>query len=108
MQQTMGAWSGEPLTTVEMSQLVGCIYDAAIDPEAWPRAITVICQTLSFQTGVVSVIALPSGKSLISEVVGFDPDWMARLPDYEADLVALWGGEARIHSLPPMNRQSFR
>ncbi|MFN3815140.1 helix-turn-helix transcriptional regulator [Brevundimonas sp.] len=90
----------QSVTPSELSALIGRIYDAAIDPAAWPAAMAAICDTLGFATGVVSLIRLPEGRTLISDAVGFDPAWLARLPQYEPDLVALWGGDQRIRDLP--------
>lgn len=90
----------QSISANELSAMVASIYDAAIDATLWPRAIDIICQTLGFATGLISVISLPDGKAVISQNVGFDPAWLARFAEYEADLIDLWGGQSRVHALP--------
>jgi len=90
----------QSISASDLSAIVGNIYDAAVEPSLWPQTIAVICETLGFATGVISLISLPDGKAMISQAVWFDPVWLARFPHYEPDLIDLWGGDEVVHGLP--------
>ncbi|WP_439603883.1 helix-turn-helix transcriptional regulator [Shinella sp.] len=79
--------------------MIAAIYDAAIEPERWPTVLQMLSEALAMKTGVISLIDLTTGEALLAASHGFDDDWLDRLPHYEADLVALWGGEDRIAGL---------
>ncbi len=89
-----------PLSTEELSFLVGCIYDCALDPQRWPTAMEAICQALDLRTGVVSLISLPDGEPLLAAATGFEAPWLDKVFFYAQELVDLWGGEALIQRLP--------
>ncbi|MFN4096963.1 MAG: hypothetical protein ACK4GG_09365, partial [Sphingomonas sp.] len=79
--------------------MIAAIYDAAIEPERWPAVLQLLSDALAMKTGVISLIDLTTGEALLAASHGFDDDWLDRLPHYEADLVAIWGGEERIAGL---------
>jgi len=79
--------------------MIAAIYDAAIEPERWPAVLQMLSEALAMKTGVISLIDLTTGEALLAASHGFDDDWLDRLPHYEADLVAIWGGEERIAAL---------
>jgi DNA-binding CsgD family transcriptional regulator/PAS domain-containing protein len=43
---------------------------------------------------------MPTGEVVIFASVGISPEWLARVRDYDADALALWGGEARVQQFP--------
>jgi DNA-binding CsgD family transcriptional regulator len=83
-----------------VSALIGTIYDCVAAPENWERALHQICAELCFATGVLAVNAVRQGETAIFASVGLTPDWLARAPAYDADALALWGGETRLRQFP--------
>jgi DNA-binding CsgD family transcriptional regulator len=82
------------------STLIGAVYDCVTAPERWEGVLRQICTQLSFATGMIAVNATATGQVAIFASVGFTPEWLARAPTYDADAVAMWGGEARIQQYP--------
>lgn len=88
------------LSTERISTLIGAIYDCVAAPQKWEEALSLICGELRFATGVLAVNAMPAGDLVIFASVGMTPAWLARAPQYDADAVAMWGGEARLRQFP--------
>lgn len=80
--------------------VVGGLYDAALSPQVWPAALDLLRKGLGFRCASLSLQALPSGAVLLNHNSGIDAEWAARIPDYAADIVALWGGPATLQALP--------
>lgn len=83
-----------------LSELIGMIYDCAVDPELWPRALEAIQAETGFANAVLSAQAYPSGEFLLSVAVGIAPDYLASMPAYAGDVVELWGGTEVIANFP--------
>jgi DNA-binding CsgD family transcriptional regulator/PAS domain-containing protein len=90
----------EYATTAAFSDLVGLIYDCAVDPRRWPDALDRLRRELAFATANVSLTELPSGRILLNVTSGIDAPWVARMPAYAADILELWGGPAAARSYP--------
>lgn len=84
----------------KLSELIGLIYQCALEPELWPKAMQEICDELAFRTGVISVLNLPSGEPILAASTGFEEPWLDRVFYYASELVDLWGGDAVIRKLP--------
>ena len=79
-----------------MSQLIGRIYDCALDPNRWSATLEAISETCSLHSSGLALQALPSGQSLLNVQVNSHTDWA----EYAADSIALWGGLDRLMRLP--------
>lgn len=84
------------------SDLIGSIYDCVLDPGKWEPLLQTIAAEFSFRTGVLGIVPLRAGKSILTVNVGFDPEWLAAIADeqYRAESVKLWGGESHLARLP--------
>lgn len=89
-----------PIAPERLSDLIGRIYDCALDPDLWPSAMEAICDELNLRTGVISLIDMACGRSLLAASTGFDPKWLERLPEFSPGLMSLWGGESTVRNLP--------
>lgn len=89
-----------PLSTGKLSELIGLIYDAAIDPERWPAAVEEIRVALDFETGVLGLNELPSSRMLLNVTTNIPADYARRIPDYSIDILEQWGGWDNIFALP--------
>jgi hypothetical protein len=80
-----------------LSGLIGTIYDCAIDPTLWPDTIAGICGATDCCAGIIAVMNLDSLDARLIQNWNHDPDWLARLPDYAADIAARWNSIAHKH-----------
>ncbi|MDP3738285.1 MAG: helix-turn-helix transcriptional regulator [Hyphomonadaceae bacterium] len=88
------------ISTEALSDLIGSIYDCAIDPKRWPNTLALIRKELGFHNAVLGLHALPSGKELLNITSGIEPLWVERMPHYGAAVLEDWGGEAVYRNVP--------
>jgi DNA-binding CsgD family transcriptional regulator/PAS domain-containing protein len=88
------------MSTEQFSHLVGSIYDCALDPARWPDTLTRLREPLSFHNATLALQSLPSGALLLHVASGMDERQLARMPEYAADIVELWGGVEALNSYP--------
>jgi len=85
----------------EFSDLIGDIYDCVIAPERWTEVLEGICAKLGFATGALSVASLTNMKAAVNAVSGSNLSQMTQNAiGYGPDIIALWGGAARIQQYP--------
>ena len=89
-----------PLAAETLSELIGSIYDCAVDPGLWPTTLTGLRQALDFKNAALTLMALPSGAPLLSVIDGVDPPWLDSMLGYSADVVEQWGGAEKLQALP--------
>ena len=88
------------LSAERASEIIGSIYDCVLDPAKWDLVLARICTELELANAVLGVIRLPQGIQIHQSIVGIPAEWLARVPDYTGDIVALWGGPQRIQQYP--------
>lgn len=84
----------------ELSDLIGALYDAAIEPERWGPVLERIRVHFGFQMAALGVTALPSGDAIVQVTANMPADYAAVLPNYGEGAAAVWGGMQRIAQLP--------
>lgn len=89
-----------PISARRLSELVGYIYDAAIDPDAWPIAMDAIRRELHFHNAVLGLNELPSGRVLMNVTCNVPPAFIPLIDVAGADVVEQWGGMEVVASLP--------
>ncbi|MGK6320638.1 helix-turn-helix transcriptional regulator [Sphingomonas sp. DT-204] len=90
----------ESISLEMLSDIIGAIYDCALDPALWPATMDMICRELDLRTGAISLIALPDGDPLLAATTGFEEPWLERVSFFGPELVEQWGGAEVIQSLP--------
>lgn len=83
-----------------LSDLIGLIYDAAIDPGCWPATIEAIRVALGFENAAFALQTLPTGEFLLRVTTNIPDDYAARMPLYGAEVMELLGDPERARSLP--------
>ncbi|MBZ9801859.1 helix-turn-helix transcriptional regulator [Mesorhizobium sp. ES1-6] len=89
-----------PLSMERLSELIGLIYDAAIDPSRWSVAIEEMRIALGFATAAIRLQALPSGEVLVNVTSNIPQPYVDQMNSYGAEVLELWGGMAAVGSLP--------
>jgi len=64
------------------SALVGDIYECALDPTVWPRALDGICEAVGGAAAWIAVHYPNQIRSVYQIEVGTDPDWQRRLREH--------------------------
>lgn len=90
------------LSPERLADLIGAIYDCALDPNLWEPTLDTINREFSFANSVLGVMPLRKGAHTINVSVGFDPEWLGIVDDetYRADMVAIWGGAEHVQQFP--------
>ncbi|MBZ9996465.1 helix-turn-helix transcriptional regulator [Mesorhizobium sp. BH1-1-4] len=88
------------LSLGRLSELIGMIYDAAIDPSLWPVAIDEIRKALEFDNATFTLQALPSGEVLINVTSNIPQHYLDRMAGYGGEVLDQWGGLAALRALP--------
>jgi len=74
-----------------LSKLIGSIYDCALDPDLWDKALADIKDALDCRTAVLSLSDLVHDRLLISKTVGMDQHWFALLLRHAPEINARLG-----------------
>ncbi len=89
-----------PIAADTLSDLIGAIYDCAVDPGRWPATLTDFRHALDFKSAIMAVMSLPTGETLLSVIDGVDPPWVERTLNYGPEVIDQWGGAEKMQSLP--------
>ena len=90
----------EPISAARLSELVGLIYDCAIEPARWPIAMEAIRAELDFHNATLDLIRLPSGAALSNVVCNVPPQYLELMAGAGPDVVDQWGGPEVMLALP--------
>lgn len=88
------------LAAQQVSDVIAMIYDCAIEPAGWPKALRAFHDVLGFANAALGLNALPSGDLLLNVSSGVPDDWLASIPKYGPDMLEQWGGIERILRYP--------
>ncbi len=81
---------GEKLSDRQLSELIGLIYDCALEPSRWSEAMEAIGRALRSDALILTLNDLKEGRSLIDHSLGWTPEWRHRrdehLPEVNACL----------------------
>lgn len=90
----------DPIPAARFSELVGLIYDCAIDPARWPIAMEAIRLELDFHNATLDLILLPAGTALSNVVCNVPDRYHAVMAGAGPDVIEQWGGAEVVQSLP--------
>jgi DNA-binding CsgD family transcriptional regulator len=93
----LATWKGAAvLSAAAFSELVGAIYDCALDPGLWPGALASMRRELRFQNASLSVVDLATSAMPIQVLSGVEEPWLSRMELYGEEVLEQWGGAAGI------------
>ena len=84
----------------ELSEIIGSIYECALDPAHWPRTLAALRLHMNFVNASLDLFDIPTGKLRMNVMSGIDEIRLSEAPGYGSDMVAQWGGPERVCSLP--------
>jgi DNA-binding CsgD family transcriptional regulator len=84
----------------ELLELIGAVYDAALDTELWSSVLNRICGHFGFHMAALGVTALPSGKTVVQVTANIPQEYASSIASYGEEAVAIWGGPQRVAQLP--------
>ena len=84
----------------DVSELIGQIYDCAIDPGRWPAMLARLCDEQRFANAMLTVWTVPTGTTILNVTSGIEPTFKESLRDFGQDIVDQWGGPERINAYP--------
>jgi DNA-binding CsgD family transcriptional regulator len=91
---------GEAISAERLSDLIGLIYDCAIEPARWPVALDAIRREIGGANASLDLIGIPDGASLLNVNVNIPASYAAAIPRYTLDAIDMWGGTERLNATP--------
>jgi DNA-binding CsgD family transcriptional regulator/PAS domain-containing protein len=79
----------------ELSELVGLIYDAALDPDAWPVMLSRLADALSAQCGFIGSHNSSTNTTAIT-APRTDPEYLRSFIEYWARRAFIWNGGEKL------------
>ena len=73
-----------------LSDIIGEIYDCAIDPSLWPSAIAAIGSATGCFAGAIAVTDLEKSGVRLMQYWNYDPATLSRAAQYSDELAGLW------------------
>src|ERR1700758_5607998 len=61
-----------------LSELIGMIYDCAIEPDRWPATLGGICHSIGCMSGFLLLVDLEQSSHRFAHSWGLSPDWKER------------------------------
>jgi DNA-binding CsgD family transcriptional regulator len=93
--QTVGLSSAERL-----SELIGYIYDCALNPANWEPVLAAVCREFSFASSLLGVQRLQERRVICQISTGLEPELVARIPNYVAEINQVWRGADHATRFP--------
>jgi len=90
----------QPIDPELLSNLIGAIYDCAVDPTRWVDTLNRVRIELDFANCGLSVWAVPAPTLQLAIMVGPPPELAQAVSQYEHDVIEQWGGFELLQTLP--------
>ncbi|MBX3577047.1 MAG: helix-turn-helix transcriptional regulator [Rhizobiaceae bacterium] len=83
-----------------ISDLIGAVYDCAIDPMRWGPTLERIVDEIHCANASFSLTELPSNTFRLQVTTGIPEEYRARMGDFGPEIAEIWGGTAQIMAHP--------
>ena len=81
----------------ELFDLIGLIYDAALEPARWDVALDALRTQLGFHNGMMTVINTATSASVVAAKSNVPPQYAPMSgPEYVPHILQLWGGASAL------------
>lgn len=88
------------LSPAQLSELIGSIYDRAIDPGAWSETLARMRAALDAEIAGLLLTDVRNRKVLLSYTDNIPEDWMERILRNPGEVIEVWGGAQVFMSHP--------
>lgn len=78
------------LSRRQLSELIGMIYDCAVEPDRWPATLAEICQSIDCMSGFLLRVDLEQSSHRFSHSWGLTPDWKERYAAFSDRLTGFY------------------
>ena len=78
------------LAPQRLSDLIGLIYDCAVEPGRWPDTLAEICRAMNCMSGNILLVDLEHSRHKFAHSWGLSPDWTKRYFDFSDDLTGFY------------------
>ncbi len=89
-----------PPAPARISDLIGLIYDCAVEPDQWPGAIAEICGAIGCMSGIILLMDLQTSRHRFAHTWGTSPDWARRYLEYSDELTPFYRHVFSRHICP--------
>jgi len=79
-----------PLTPGRLSDLIGAIYDCAVEPDRWPDVMARICSDLDCMMSAIILVDLVNSQHRFLKQWNIGPFWSVRHAQYNEDMTLLY------------------
>jgi DNA-binding CsgD family transcriptional regulator len=90
----------DPISAARLSELIGLIYDCAIDPTRWPVALEAIRIEIGGANASLDLVSVTNGDSLFSVVTNIPSPYADTIRNYVDDTLTMWGGIESLGATP--------
>lgn len=87
---TAGVANGGALTSERFSDLIGAIYDCAIEPTLWPQTIPAIAEAANCFAGMIGIVDLQSVTAHALYPAGYPSGCIDRMMSYAPEMIAMF------------------
>jgi DNA-binding CsgD family transcriptional regulator len=78
------------LSPARMSDLIGIVYDCAIEPSRWPKALEEICRSIECVSGIMLLVDLVHSQHRFAYTWGLGADWARRYFEHSNELTRFY------------------
>ena len=86
------------LDTTDFSDLIGAIYDCAIDTSLWPETMERLGEALRCFTGVIALNRRDPPQNVFLQSWNWNPEWLALAPRYAGEIAQQWHSVRHLHA----------
>lgn len=83
-----------------VSDVIGRIYDCAVDPGRWQDALSHVYPLLRCANAALDLMDIRTSRILLHITAGIPDEYDRTIVDYAPDVVAMWGGWEQLMALP--------
>jgi DNA-binding NarL/FixJ family response regulator len=80
------------ISPAQLSNVIGSVYDCALEPALWPNALQQIAGLLRLDNALLNLSEMPEGRFLLNVAYNIPGEWILKSQEYAPDIVELWGG----------------
>ncbi|MFT3975821.1 MAG: helix-turn-helix transcriptional regulator [Sphingomonas bacterium] len=89
----------EVIAPSRLSEIIGLIYDSALDRDRWPIAMEAMRIALDCCNAALALQSLEDGRLILNLTTNIAEPYVAMLADAGPDVIELWGGEEAVKNM---------